>query len=342
MRRVLYIAILLVVLSLACNFSSSTSTDEEAAPPDTTQPDAPKQPKSEKPCGDGTCDGPENPNNCPQDCSAEAQPGTTPLPTQPAPTSAPSSSSSSSTPCNRASFLADVTVPDGTTYSPGDTFTKTWRLKNTGTCPWTSNFKLAFESGELMGASPKKPLTTSPVTQGQNLDISVNLSAPSSPGTYRGTWKIENASGDQIAIENSANNTFWVEIVVTSGGVPAPVSPSFSIAYDNTHSCSGNDYATFKITNTGSKDFNSLNIRLIDLDTSTTLLHVSGINPFILNANGCGPGNSTAQAGGVYYVIANLGSSPPSGHNARAILRLCTEPALAGTCVMESTTFTVP
>jgi len=324
-----------IIILLACSFTSNIPTEDEAASPDPT-----KKPRSEKPCGDGICDGPENPNNCPQDCSPENQSPSTALPTQPASTPIPATSST--TPCNRASFLSDVTVPDRTTFSPGDTFTKTWRLKNNGTCPWTSNYKLAFEGGELMGASPKKPLTSSPVTQGQNLDASVNLTAPGSPGTYRGNWKIQNASGDQIEIENSTNNTFWVEIVVTSGGVPAPIASSFTFSYNNTHTCSGQEYATFKIKNTGSKDFNSLNIRLIDQDTSTTLLHVSGIHPFILNANGCGPGNDTAQIGGVYYIIASLGSSPPSGHSVKAILRLCTEPALAGTCVMESTTFTVP
>src|SRR5512143_3278895 len=40
--------------------------------------------------------------------------------------------------CDWAQFVADVTVPDGTSYAPGTTFTKTWRLKNIGSCTWTT------------------------------------------------------------------------------------------------------------------------------------------------------------------------------------------------------------
>ena len=39
--------------------------------------------------------------------------------------------------CDLAQFVRDVTVPDGTTFLPGATFTKTWRLKNAGTCTWS-------------------------------------------------------------------------------------------------------------------------------------------------------------------------------------------------------------
>ena len=36
--------------------------------------------------------------------------------------------------CDDADFVTDVTIPDGTTLSPNEDFTKTWRLKNAGTC----------------------------------------------------------------------------------------------------------------------------------------------------------------------------------------------------------------
>ena len=38
-------------------------------------------------------------------------------------------------PCNNAVFVSE-TVPDGTEYDVGESFTKTWRLKNVGTCTW--------------------------------------------------------------------------------------------------------------------------------------------------------------------------------------------------------------
>src|SRR5512141_2598891 len=55
--------------------------------------------------------------------------------------------------CDAAQFVSDVTVPDGTKYDPGTAFKKTWRLKNIGTCTWSTSSSLVFDSGERMGAS---------------------------------------------------------------------------------------------------------------------------------------------------------------------------------------------
>ena len=52
-----------------------------------------------------------------------------------------SAASATQTCTDRAQFVADVTVPDGTRYDPGATFTKTWRLRNIGTCTWTTSWK---------------------------------------------------------------------------------------------------------------------------------------------------------------------------------------------------------
>ena len=56
--------------------------------------------------------------------------------------------------CYWAQFIADVTVPDGTNFAPGTAFKKTWRLKNIGTCAWSStDVSLIFDSGQNMGTS---------------------------------------------------------------------------------------------------------------------------------------------------------------------------------------------
>src|SRR6187455_1853414 len=55
--------------------------------------------------------------------------------------------------CDWAQFVSDVTVPDGTIFQPGATFTKTWRLKNIGTCTWTTAYSMVFDSGEKMGST---------------------------------------------------------------------------------------------------------------------------------------------------------------------------------------------
>jgi len=121
--------------------------------------------------------------------------------------------------CYWAQFVADVTVPDGTTYAPGATFQKTWRLKNIGSCAWTSaDVSLVFESGERMGASDSATLPTT-VNPGQTVDVSVNIAAPSSAGHYFGYYKFKSAQGGVFGIGSTANKSFWVEInVVSSSG----------------------------------------------------------------------------------------------------------------------------
>ena len=39
--------------------------------------------------------------------------------------------------CDLASFVKDMSIPDGSVFTPGATFTKTWRLENAGTCTWS-------------------------------------------------------------------------------------------------------------------------------------------------------------------------------------------------------------
>lgn len=118
--------------------------------------------------------------------------------------------------CDWAQFIADVTIPDGTVIAPGTTFTKTWRLKNIGTCTWGSGYRLVFSNGSQMGAPAEVNLPYS-VAPGQVVDVSVTMTAPSTPGTYRGYWLLKNAAGALFGLGSTANKPFWVEIVVPSG-----------------------------------------------------------------------------------------------------------------------------
>ena len=118
--------------------------------------------------------------------------------------------------CDKAQFIADVTVPDGTLFAPGAAFTKTWRLKNIGSCTWNTSYTLVFSNGEPMGGSSVNfPASVAP---GQTVDLSVGLTAPNTAGTYRGYWMLKNASGALFGIGYNANKSFWVEIKVTGSG----------------------------------------------------------------------------------------------------------------------------
>jgi len=121
--------------------------------------------------------------------------------------------------CDRATFISDVTIPDGTLLAPGTSFTKTWRLRNSGWCTWTTAYRLVFYSGERMSAPTVVNLPWS-VFPGQTVDLSVNMIAPPSAGEYRGSWILQNASGRLFGIGPNADLPFWVSIKV-SGEAPA-------------------------------------------------------------------------------------------------------------------------
>ena len=126
--------------------------------------------------------------------------------------------------CDRAQFVADVTVPDGTVMNPGQTFTKTWRLKNLGPCAWNKSYQLVFVSGEQMGA-PASAAFPKDVAVGQTVDLSVNMTAPSAAGSYRGYWMFKNANGVLFGIGAQANKPWWVDIKV-SGPTVTPGGPT--------------------------------------------------------------------------------------------------------------------
>lgn len=114
-------------------------------------------------------------------------------------------------PCNRAAFVSDVTIPDGTELAQGEVFTKTWRLRNTGSCTWNSSYALVFDSGDSMGGPASKPLIGS-VAPNQTVDISVDLTAPNESGTFKGNWKLRSDSSVLFGVGGSGNVAFFVEI----------------------------------------------------------------------------------------------------------------------------------
>ena len=160
----------------------------------------------------------------------ESEPATQPLPSsptpQPPPTPTPTSTAASSSPVDctdSAAFVADVTVPDNENMDQGETFNKVWRIKNTGTCTWTSGYTLVFKSGEKMGAPDSVPLDgeTGP---GASLDIAVDMTAPKEDAAFRADFEIHDPAGRAIPIDKET--TLWVIVAVgnapvdSGGGTP--------------------------------------------------------------------------------------------------------------------------
>lgn len=150
---------------------------------------------------------------------------------EPTPTQEPSETP---LPCNAAEFVTDVSIPDGKKFNPGTAFTKTWRLKNVGSCAWTSGYDLVFSGGDAMSGPSAQQLTTDPIEPGETADISVDLTAPASPGVYRANWELRDPSDVVFGIENSSSGNFWVEIEVVEP--EAAVERSTTLQRDPAHS----------------------------------------------------------------------------------------------------------
>jgi hypothetical protein len=141
------------------------------------------------------------------------------------------------TPCDWAQFITDVSIPDGYNLAPGATFDKIWRLKNIGTCAWTTAYKAVFVSGSSMGSTTEVsvPASVAPVNPGGMWDITVHMTAPSAPGHYVGYWKLRNASGGLFGIGPYANGIYLVDINVTA---------AYTTAYDFVANCSAADWTS--------------------------------------------------------------------------------------------------
>lgn len=148
--------------------------------------------------------------------SVTPSPPATLTPVPPTETPTPVNSPSPTPICDLAQYVADVSVADGTPFLANQAFTKTWRLKNIGVCTWTSAYQVIFDNGEAMSGPANQPLAGS-VAPGQTVDISLNLKAPASLGSYRGYWKLRNPSGVLIPIVSGYQNAaFFVDIKVVA------------------------------------------------------------------------------------------------------------------------------
>jgi hypothetical protein len=141
-----------------------------------------------------------------------------------------------------AAYEADVTVPDNTEIEIGRKFVKTWRVRNTGTCDWGSGYEWTFVDGERMGALTAVIVPMTPA--GQSVEISVEMTAPRTEGTYRGYWQMCISDGTCFG------DRLYIQIITfdpsrptaTPVPPPPPTSPPAPHPPAAVCDCSGNIY----------------------------------------------------------------------------------------------------
>ncbi len=118
----------------------------------------------------------------------------TPVPLVPTQTVTPTISGSPTVAlCDNSVFINDASVPDGTQMTAGQAFVKTWKVKNTGACSWSTGYQIIYAYGEKMGGLPT--VLTAEVLPNTEVEISINLKAPDKSGNYSGYWRLANNNG---------------------------------------------------------------------------------------------------------------------------------------------------
>jgi len=183
----------------------------------------------------------------------------------------PATATNTPIPCNQAKFIKDVSVPDGTKILVGTGFTKTWRLRNTGSCTWNSSYQLIFDHGDQMNAPASQHLTGN-VAPGQEVDISVNLIAPASPGTYQGFFLLRDGGGVVFGVSTGA---FWVKIkavtptpTATSPALPPPVGAIFAPLVPDESGSVRSSGTVFNFVNVGDTESNQGQQGFVSFDIS--------------------------------------------------------------------------
>jgi hypothetical protein len=112
--------------------------------------------------------------------------------------------------CDDSQFIEDVTIPDGTVVKPGEEFKKTWRIKNTGICSWTTKYAIGYAYGEKMHGTETK--LTKTVSPGATVDVTIKFTAPMMKNCWYGSWwRLKNAIGDYFG------DFVYVSILISDG-----------------------------------------------------------------------------------------------------------------------------
>jgi hypothetical protein len=127
--------------------------------------------------------------------------------------------------CNRSKFVSE-TIPDHTDFEPGEKFTKSWTVRNEGTCTWTTDYTFRFTQGDRIDG-PKTINLPHNVAPGETITIEIDLTAPDNPGTYTGRWEFFDEQGDSFG---------WYSVVidVVEPGAPLPLPDATVLVLSNT------------------------------------------------------------------------------------------------------------
>ncbi len=160
---------------------------------------------------------------------------------------------------------------------------------------------------------------------------------PARPGTYCWVW------GGSTTVSGAT-----AELPVFTPPPPpatATTTPGSGIAFEASFvgkfKCGGDWYAYLQIKNTGSKEIESVAIKINNVTTSTTLSSTSYDNPFLGGTGKCPPGKDSLEVGESAYIAGFIGNVP-ANQQLKAGITVCEDEALAGKCEFKAVRFVSP
>ena len=128
--------------------------------------------------------------------------------------------------------MKDISIADGTDLTADQSFTKTWKVSNNGSCAWTATYQLVFISGDSLGG--KATAIGTAVSPGQTADVSVVLTSTSATGTITGTWRLSNDKSQPFGTQLTVVISNGVTKTATAGSATATPTPTpTTVAYPN-------------------------------------------------------------------------------------------------------------
>lgn len=94
---------------------------------------------------------------------------------------------------NNLTFVEDITIPDNSFAAFGAVIDKQWRVENSGTCNWTSEYRLRHTGGASLGAPEEIALY--PARSGTQPILQINFTAPFEDGVYESAWQAFDPNG---------------------------------------------------------------------------------------------------------------------------------------------------
>ena len=112
-------------------------------------------------------------------------------------------------------------MPDGKTFAAGEDFTKTWEIRNSGTCTWNENYLVIFYSGTQLAKDAQYKLTTEDIEPGKSVQISIPMTAPTTTGEFTSYWILRNDLGQNFFVDGSSIYA-QIKVGTTNTATPGP------------------------------------------------------------------------------------------------------------------------